>query len=69
MENDIEESDLTTADRDEMKNQKGVVLKTSMRYTIFLPVPGLIPLSDLRVNDLVGANKSSFLILEKLPSE
>jgi len=31
MQNDLEESDLTTADRDEMKNQKGIVLKTSMR--------------------------------------
>jgi len=31
MENDIEESDLTTADRDELKSQKAVVIKTSMR--------------------------------------
>lgn len=69
MENDTEESDLTTSDRDEMKNNKAIVIKTSMRQTIFLPVPGLIPLSELKVNDLVGVNKSSFLILEKLPSE
>lgn len=69
MQNDLEESDLTTADRDEMKNQKGIVLKTSMRYTIFLPVSGLVPIDQLKVGDLVGANKSNFLILEKLPSE
>jgi len=69
MENDIEESDLTTTDRHELKGQKAVVIKTSMRYTIFLSVPGFVPLSELKVGDLVGANKSSFLILEKLPSE
>lgn len=69
MENDMEESDLTTGDRDEMKHEKGIVLKTSMRQTIFLPVSGLVPISQLKVGDLVGANKSNFLILEKLPSE
>jgi len=31
MENDTEESDLTTADRDAIKNQQSVVVKTSMR--------------------------------------
>lgn len=69
MENDMEESDLTTGDRDEMKHEKGIVLKTSMRQTIFLPFSGLVPISQLKVGDLVGANKSNFLILEKLPSE
>lgn len=70
MENDTEESDLTTADRDELKQEKkAIVIKTSMRYMIFLPVPGLIPTEELNVNDLVGVNKSNFLVLEKLPSE
>jgi len=61
---------LTVQDKYEQKNNnKGIVLRTSLRYTIFLPVSGLIPIEELKVNDLVGANKNSFLILEKLPSE
>lgn len=37
--------------------------------TIYLPVPGLVPTDELTPGDLVGTNKDSYLILEKLPAE
>ena len=45
------------------------VIKTSTRQTIYLPVPGLVDSKQLEPNDLVGVNKDSYLILEKLPTE
>jgi hypothetical protein len=48
---------------------KCVVLKTSTRQTIFLPVIGLVDAKDLIPNDLVGVNKDSYLVLDKLPTE
>merc|ERR1719253_2088050 len=41
----------------------------STRQTIYLPVPGLVETSQLTPGDLVGTNKDSYLILEKLPDE
>jgi len=49
--------------------EKAVVIKTSTRQTIFLPIPGLVDVAELKPSDLVGVNKDSFLILEKLPAE
>ena len=46
-----------------------MVLKTSTRQTIFLPVIGLVEAADLIPNDLVGVNKDSYLVLDKLPTE
>merc|ERR1712154_650828 len=48
---------------------KCVVVKTSTRQTIFLPIPGLVDTKELHPNDLVGVNKDSYLILDKLPAE
>jgi 26S proteasome regulatory subunit T5 len=48
---------------------KAVVIKTSTRHTIFLPVPGLVDPLELKPGELVGVNKDSYLLLEKLPSE
>ncbi len=48
---------------------KSGVVKTSTRQTVFLPVLGLVPHEELRPGDLVGTNKDSYLILEKLPVE
>nr|CCA14036.1 26S protease regulatory subunit 6AA putative [Albugo laibachii Nc14] len=45
------------------------VMKTSTRQTVFLPIPGLVNPDELIPNDLVGTNKDSYLILEKLPVE
>lgn len=48
---------------------KGVVVKTSTRQTVFLPISGLIRPSELKPGELVGTNKDSYIILEKLPAE
>lgn len=37
--------------------------------TIFLPVVGLVDPEEVRPGDLVGVNKDSYLVLEKLPAE
>ena len=37
--------------------------------TIFLPLIGLVDPKDLTPGDIIGVNKDSYLILEKLPAE
>lgn len=69
---DIEEEDEedgANVDLDSQRQGKAVVLKTSTRQTIFLPVIGLVAANELKPGDLVGVNKDSYLILEKLPAE
>jgi 26S proteasome regulatory subunit T5 len=56
-------------DEDASRKGKSVVVKTSTRQTIFLPVPGLVDPLELKPGDLVGTNKDSYLILEMLPVE
>ena len=46
-----------------------MIMQTSTRATYFLPVIGLVDESELKPSDLVGVNKDSYLILEKLPAE
>eukprot|EP01069_Polyplicarium_translucidae_P000127 Polyplicarium_translucidae@DN1070_c0_g1_i1.p1 len=46
-----------------------MVIKTSTRQTIFLPVIGLVSPDELMPGDLIGVNKDSYLVLEKLPPE
>ena len=36
---------------------------------MYLPVPGLVPVEELKPGELVGVNKDSYLILDKLPAE
>jgi len=36
---------------------------------VFLPIPGLVESSLLRPGELVGVNKDSYILLEKLPAE
>ena len=48
---------------------KGAIVKTSTRQTIFLPVIGIVDASELRPMELVGVNKDTYLIYEKLPAE
>jgi 26S proteasome regulatory subunit T5 len=50
-------------------NGKGVVVKTSTRQSVFLPVVGLVDPNEVKPGDLVGVHKDSYLVLEKLPSE
>lgn len=64
-----EEEDGANVDLDSQRKGKAVVLKTSTRQTIFLPVIGLVAAEELKPGDLVGVNKDSYLILEKLPAE
>jgi 26S proteasome regulatory subunit T5 len=45
------------------------VVRTSTRQTIFLPIAGLVPTAELKPNDLIGVNKDSYLILDKLPAD
>ncbi|CAB9522086.1 26S protease regulatory subunit 6A [Seminavis robusta] len=56
-------------DVDAQRKTRSAVVRTSTRQTIFLPVPGLVNPEELKPSDLVGTNKDSYLILEKLPEE
>ena len=51
------------------QEEKCMVVKTTTRQTIFLPVIGLVEASDVTPSDLVGVNKDSYLVLDKLPPE
>merc|ERR1719436_1234934 len=64
-----DDEDGATQDIDSMRNGKSLVVKTTTRQTIFLPVIGLVDAEDLKPNDLVGVNKDSYLVLDKLPAE
>jgi 26S proteasome regulatory subunit T5 len=64
-----EEEDGANMDLDSQRQGKCVVVKTTTRQTIFLPVVGLVEPSALKPGDLVGVNKDSYLILDTLPAE
>jgi len=64
-----DEEDGATADADAQRNTRSAVIRTSTRQTIFLPIPGLVDVNELAPSDLIGTNKDSYLILEKLPAE
>jgi 26S proteasome regulatory subunit T5 len=73
---DDDEEDGSTTDIDSQRKGKFVVIKTTTRQvlfilmkTIFLPVAGLVPIEELQPGELVGVNKDSYLILDKLPTE
>lgn len=66
--NDDSEEGAAT-DVDATRKTRSAVIRTSTRQTIFLPVPGLVDTEELKPSDLVGTNKDSYLILEKLPAE
>ena len=51
------------------RKTRSAVIRTSTRQTIYLPVPGLVDTDELKPSDLIGVNKDSYLILEKLPAE
>jgi hypothetical protein len=50
-----EEEDGANVDLDSQRQGKCVVLKTSTRQTVFLPVVGLVPPDELKPGDLVRA--------------
>jgi len=51
------------------KKQKALVIKTTGRHTVYLPVPGLVEAEDLKPGELIAVNKESFIVYEKLPAE
>lgn len=63
------EEEGANVDLDSQRKGKCAVIKTSTRQTYFLPVIGLVEPEDLKPGDLVGVNKDSYLVLEKLPVE
>ena len=69
MQPEDEEEEGAHIDLDAQRKGKCVVLKTSTRQTIFLPVVGLVEPTSLKPSDLVGVNKDSYLILDTLPAE
>jgi 26S proteasome regulatory subunit T5 len=64
-----DEEEGANVDLDSQRKGKCAVIKTSTRQTYFLPVIGLVEAEELKPGDLVGVNKDSYLILEKLPVE
>ena len=67
-----DEAELEDQGATDLNNQisgKCVIIKTTTRQTIFLPVPGFIAPEDLKPAELIGVNKDNFLIYEKLPAE
>lgn len=63
------DEDGSARDANTEAEEKGVVVKTSTRQTVFLPLPGLLRANELKPSELVGTNKDSYIILEKLPAE
>jgi len=67
--NDDDEEEGAARDLNSQATDKCVVIKTSTRQTVFLPVVGLVDPKKLKPGDLVGVNKDSYLILDTLPAE
>lgn len=65
---DAEEQDGAAQNAHNAKKSKCAVVKTTTRQTVFLPMIGLVPHDQLIPGDLIGVNKDSYLILDKLPS-
>lgn len=64
-----DEEEGAALDVDSTRKTRSAVIRTSTRQTIYLPIPGLVDTNELKPSDLVGTNKDSYLILEKLPAE
>jgi len=57
------------SDKKQEAKQKSLVIKTTGRHTVYLPVPGLVESEDLKPGELVAVNKESYIVFEKLPPE
>ena len=51
------------------ESDKAVVIKTTNRQTVYLPLAGFVDPEQLKPNDIIGVNKDSYLILDTLPRE
>jgi 26S proteasome regulatory subunit T5 len=49
--------------------KKSLVIKTTGRHTIYLPVIGMVEPEELKPGELIAVNKESFIVYEKLPAE
>ena len=58
-----------TGNTGQEKKQKAIVVKTTGRHTVYLPVPGMVEAEDLKPGELVAVGKESFLVYEKLTAE
>lgn len=56
-------------DSNSNKSKKAIVVKTTGRHTIYLPVIGMVEAEELKPGDLIACNKESFVVYEKLPAE
>ncbi|KAI1715981.1 ATPase family associated with various cellular activities (AAA) domain-containing protein [Ditylenchus destructor] len=65
---ETQEEEGANVDLDAYKT-KCAVIKTSTHATYFLPMVGLVDPAELKPGDLVGVNKDTYLVLEKLPAE
>ncbi|ODV92600.1 hypothetical protein CANCADRAFT_89290 [Tortispora caseinolytica NRRL Y-17796] len=63
------EEEGANVDLDDTRVGKSAVIKTSTRQTVFLPLIGLVDSDELKPGDLIGVNKDSYLVLEKLSNE
>lgn len=70
---DVEDED--AEDRDGFKQEnvsktkKALVVKTTSRQTVYLPVIGMVEPEELKPGELIAVNKESFIVYEKLPAE
>ena len=70
---DVEDEDAEDRDgfsqENVSKTKKALVVKTTGRQTIYLPVIGMVEPEDLKPGELIAINKESFIVYEKLPAE
>lgn len=69
VEDDDEESNETLQKGQAPKTKKALVIKTSARHTIYLPVIGMVDHDQLKPGELIAVNKESFIVYDKLPAE
>jgi 26S proteasome regulatory subunit T5 len=70
MEDDEDEKDGSGFKTDtKSSNKKSLIVKTTGRHTIFLPVIGMVEPEELKPGELIAVNKESFIVYEKLPAE
>lgn len=51
------------------KTKKALVVKTTGRHTVYLPVIGMVEPEELKPGELIAVNKESYIVYEKLPAE
>jgi 26S proteasome regulatory subunit T5 len=70
VEDDEEDKDTSGFKQDNVsKTKKAMVVKTTGRHTIYLPVIGMVEPEELKPGELIAVNKESFIVYEKLPPE